>query len=584
MVLESGVVHFDRKPILLRPWSTNLDKLRLVKSVPVWIRLPDLGLQYWGTKSLSALVSTIGKPMMIDKVTKERSMVKFASVLVDVEISDHIPQFISFLNERGQLMEQAIEFEWLPTRCSLCKRFGYFDASCKRDQGAIWRKKEKKSGLENGGTVGSQGPSASGYETLSKAPQDLMTGKIVQLGILKETSSSKVGQELKWTTPKKVGGTKQLAPATHNLRTNKLNKIGLGAFLETKLRGNKIKDLMRNVFMGWDCFSRPTVEGRILLVWKADIVSLSIIQEDDQFIHCCVKIKGVTQKFCLTLVYGWNSIEERKSLWTQLSLLEFPVLPWLVVGDFNAVFDYDDRIGGRPVTELELEDGRHWRRIIKKLNRLKPVLLQFNKMKVEKEAYFKFGRQSRMYESFLRQRSKITWLRYGDENTSYFHASLKQRKIGNWITSFMNDAGQLNDNYEEVVAYFINHFKGFLGSSSSASTRVEQKCSQQGAILTLEQQLGLLMPFTKKDVKKSLLSIHSIKILGPDGYGSGFYKSLWKDIGDEISEAILTFFDRGEIPHELNNTIISLIPKVDTLAKAVDYRPIACCNTLYKCI
>ncbi|XP_062106102.1 uncharacterized protein LOC133817568 [Humulus lupulus] len=166
-----------------------------------------------------------------------------------------------------------------------------------------------------------------------------------------------------------------------------------------------------------------------------------------------------------------------------------------------------------------------------------------------------------MYESFLRQRSKITWLRFGDENTSYFHDSLKQRKIGNRITSFVNDAGQLNDNNEEVVAYFINHFKGFFGSSSLASTRVEQECFQQGVVLTLEQQLGLLMPFTKKDVKKSLFSIHSIKSPRPNGYGTGFYKSLWKDIGDEILEAILTFFDRGEIPHELNNTIISLIPK-----------------------
>ncbi|XP_062113186.1 uncharacterized protein LOC133824323 [Humulus lupulus] len=417
------------------------------------------------------------------------------------------------------------------------------------------------------------------------------------------------------------------------------------------------------------------MEGRILLVWKADQVSLSILQEDDQYIHCFVKIKGVIQKFCLTLVYGRNSVEERKSLWTQLSLLEFPVLPWLVVGDFNAVFYYDDRIGGRPITEMELEDGHHWRvcfmlaklrssgshytcsnkqmegtriffkldrvfnneawiddfpdsearinwdvisdhcycfiktvpiqilgtrpfkyfnmwadhqdfrntvlcnwskpiassgsqQIVKKLKRLKPVLLQFNKVKVgdvakkiseakikyqqarlylqedpssislqqaEKEACLEFGCQSRMYESFLRQRSKITWLRFGDENTPYFHASLKQRKLGNRITSFMDDA---------------------------VLTRIEQECFSQGVVLNLEQQLGLIMPFTKKDVKKSLFSIHSIKSPDPDGYGSGFYKSLWKDIGDEILEAILTFFDRGELPHELNNTIISLIPKL----------------------
>ncbi|XP_062080163.1 uncharacterized protein LOC133784912 [Humulus lupulus] len=326
MVLESGVVHFDRKPVLLRPWSTDLDTLRLVKSVSVWIRLPDLGLQYLGTKCLSALVSTIGKPMMIDKVTKERSMVKFVRVLVDVEISNHIPQFISFLNERGQLMD------------------------CKRDQGAIWRKKETKPGLEN--VEANQATTAPVSKILPKVPQDLVTGIDTQTGMLKEKCSSKSGLEIKWTTLKKVGGAKHILSDTQNLRTNKYNVLQENqmvvikkgqqeindsngrvqrAFLETKLRGNKIEEMMQSVF------------------------------EDEQFVHYCVKIKGVTQKFCLTFIYGRNSVEERKSLWTQLYLLEFLVHPWLVVGDCNAVFDNDDRIGGRPATELELEDGRHWR-------------------------------------------------------------------------------------------------------------------------------------------------------------------------------------------------------------------------------
>ncbi|XP_062098929.1 uncharacterized protein LOC133804790 [Humulus lupulus] len=177
LVLESGVAHFDRKPVLLRPWSTDLDKMRLVKYVPVWIRLPDLGLQYWGLKSSSALISTIGKPMMMDKVTKDKSMVKFARVLVDVEISDHIPQCINFINELSQLMEQAIEYEWLPTRCSCCKNLGHTATSCKYTQEAVWKPKQKVADPNNGEPGGSTELCELGDEAGSKELPSSVAGK-----------------------------------------------------------------------------------------------------------------------------------------------------------------------------------------------------------------------------------------------------------------------------------------------------------------------------------------------------------------------------------------------------------------------
>lgn len=34
---------------------------------------------------------------------------------------------------------------------------------------------------------------------------------------------------------------------------------------------------------------------------------------------------------------------------------------------------------------------------------------------------------------------------------------------------------------------------------------------------------------------------------------------------------------------ELNNTIIALLPKVSSPNKVTDYRPISCCNVVYKC-
>ncbi|XP_062089476.1 uncharacterized protein LOC133796011 [Humulus lupulus] len=143
-----------------------------------------------------------------------------------------------------------------------------------------------------------------------------------------------------------------------------------------------------------------------------------------------------------------------------------------------------------------------------------------------------------MYESFLRQRSKITWLRFGDDNTSYFHASIKQRSACNRITAYLDEHGKIVDCYDDVV----NHFKGFMGSPSSAISRIQQDCFKFGSIMNLDQQLSLVKPFSKRDVKMAMFSIHSIKSSGPDGFGSGFFKYMWRDLGDEISTAILNFF------------------------------------------
>ncbi|XP_062074115.1 uncharacterized protein LOC133778258 [Humulus lupulus] len=155
-VLETGIVQFDKKPVIVRPWTQDLDTIRLVRSVPLWIRLPNLGLQYWGQKYLSALVSNIGKPIMVDKVTKERSMIRYARILVEMEISDNLPFIIYFVNERGQVQKQFVEYEWLPIKCNNCKGFGHNTVDCKKNGSKSWVKKNVTKQENDGAPIDSE--------------------------------------------------------------------------------------------------------------------------------------------------------------------------------------------------------------------------------------------------------------------------------------------------------------------------------------------------------------------------------------------------------------------------------------------
>ncbi|XP_062080369.1 uncharacterized protein LOC133785130 [Humulus lupulus] len=139
-----------------------------------------------------------------------------------------------------------------------------------------------------------------------------------------------------------------------------VNKIGIGGLLETKLKGNKVQELMDNKFTNWEFHTSPIVEGRLLIKWRKSFVKVVVISESTQHVHCMVKMAGQADTFSLTFVYGLNSIEDRKVLWSNLGHLSFPVPPWLILGDFNSVFFSDDRSGGNPISPAELFDSNMW--------------------------------------------------------------------------------------------------------------------------------------------------------------------------------------------------------------------------------
>ncbi|KAL0411535.1 UNVERIFIED_CONTAM: hypothetical protein Slati_3743200 [Sesamum latifolium] len=84
------------------------------------------------------------------------------------------------------------------------------------------------------------------------------------------------------------------------------------------------------------------------------------------------------------------------------------------------------------------------------------------------------------------------------------------------------------------------------------------------------------------EIKEAFFDISEDSAPGPDGYPSAFYKAAWPDIGAYLSAAITEFFQSWRLLKQINATLLVLIPKVQLPVRLSDYRPIACCNVIYK--
>lgn len=77
---------------------------------------------------------------------------------------------------------------------------------------------------------------------------------------------------------------------------------------------------------------------------------ITVVHMTYQAITCDVVIMSLNLNFQLTLVYAFNTKEERRSLWVELVNMSACTKPWLVLGDFNSVLHVEDMLRGKPVT------------------------------------------------------------------------------------------------------------------------------------------------------------------------------------------------------------------------------------------
>ena len=203
----------------------------------------------------------------------------------------------------------------------------------------------------------------------------------------------------------------------------------------------------------------------------------------------------------------------------------------------------------------------------------------------ERIAHDKWVNLARAEESFFFQRSRVTWLDKGDANTTFYHRQVRTRLYQNQVIFLQDDYGNVVNSKEDimnlVVSYYENLFGGVSPSTDSSLEDLSQLISYRCSPSVKE---SLEAPFTSLDIQSAFFSLPRNKAPGPDGYPAEFFTHHWKAVGPDLIMAIQEFFSPGKMLQQWNATILTLIPKKKNAVLVSDFRPISCCNTVYKVI
>lgn len=103
--------------LFLKPWHPSFDpSIEYFDHVPLWVRLPNLCLQYWFDFGYELLRNSLVKFLMVDERSLNVLHSTYAWILVEIDITENIPKEI-FIKSLKNCCMQSLDYDGIPFRC-----------------------------------------------------------------------------------------------------------------------------------------------------------------------------------------------------------------------------------------------------------------------------------------------------------------------------------------------------------------------------------------------------------------------------------------------------------------------------------
>ncbi|KAI9081390.1 hypothetical protein K1719_036653 [Acacia pycnantha] len=257
-----------------------------------------------------------------------------------------------------------------------------------------------------------------------------------------------------------------------------------------------------------------------LAVWWLGCISLTVLYKSKNGLHVILDSRNQNVPKIVTFVYGPPKEGERRMVWDHLRRLaavgsdhhalvidcchiEFKSpkdfkfeANWVLHEEFLNVVKSSWSVHTSFTSDRLLE-------LIHRLDNCRGRLVEWSKR--EAENLVGVMEEACIWEeTYWWQRSRISWLKYGDQNTMFFHSRVIQRRQRNKILRLKSEDGTWLEERRAINNTFSVFYKGLFSSAGARS--MEQALSYVKKVVTEEDNSALLHIVTDLEIEEVTLA------------------------------------------------------------------------------